>query len=308
MIVITGASSFTGFHFTLEIAKYKKIICFSHKKFSSYKDLKKTRLQILKKNKNIKLIFNCSFGSEKMIRVIKSYKNICFCFHHAQTLNAKDDFKFSFLESFNQDLYNIDNFFKKCSNNIKKIIFSSSIFQKEHSKQLIDFNKYSLNKSITLETLKFFCHKFNIRLINFVISNPFGVLEDRRYSFYLLNNWINKSTPIVGSPDFIREYIYIDDLKKLYFNATKLNLNKNYKEIKPRGLKMTNLKFANFLKNNFTKYISHKIYLSVKKSYSTEPKNISFNGNSNYNISNSKIKEYFEYYLNHNYKNNLSKN
>ena len=297
MIFLTGCTSFTGFHFAQELSKKNFIYCFVNRDLDSYKNLKLKRLKILKKNKKIKLFFNSPFGSSKMINYLKKENEIIFCFHHAQTKYSKNDNKFSLFNSFYKDTFNIDNFFKLLGHKIKKIIFSSSIFQKDFSNTKIDFSKYAFNKSNTFMFIKFFCYHYDIQLINFIISNPFGQLEDQRFTYYLIKNWKTNKTPIINTPNLIRENILIDDLKKYYsFAVNRIYIRKNI-ELKPRGLKMSNLNFAKYLKSKIEEFFSLELNLNyVHNLYEREPKNISFKGLSNYYISDSNLYRYFKYY------------
>jgi hypothetical protein len=50
----------------------------------------------------------------------------------------------------------------------------------------------------------------------FVIANPFGPLEERRFTNYLMKSWFENSVPSVNTPGYVRDNIHVSLLSKAY--------------------------------------------------------------------------------------------
>lgn len=69
-----------------------------------------------------------------------------------------------------------------------------------------------------------------------MIPNPFGPYEEDRFTTYLAKHWLGKKTPVVASPNYIRDNIHAPLLAKAYlFFAEKMTHNKGYLTYHPSG-------------------------------------------------------------------------
>ena len=55
-----------------------------------------------------------------------------------------------------------------------------------------------------------------ISLGKFVIPNPFGPLEEPRFTHYLAKKWFAKEVAIVNTPLYVRDNIHVSLLAKSY--------------------------------------------------------------------------------------------
>jgi hypothetical protein len=55
-----------------------------------------------------------------------------------------------------------------------------------------------------------------MKLGKFVIPNPFGPYEESRFTTYLIQNWLQKKTALVTSPEYVRDNIPVSLLAKAY--------------------------------------------------------------------------------------------
>ena len=46
-------------------------------------------------------------------------------------------------------------------------------------------NKYGISKSITYDKIKSICKEFNFKLKSIFITNPWGILEEKKLNYYL---------------------------------------------------------------------------------------------------------------------------
>ena len=230
-----------------------------YQKKSEYKFIRANRIKILEKKKNINLIYKIKFGDKKFINLIKKIRFDTICLHHAETLNYNDDRKFKFKKSIKKNINNIDHVFKKL-NSKTLIIVSNTIFQEIKSKNYVPVNNYGKSKSITYEKIKSACKVYNLKYKSIFITNPWGIYEEKKLNFYIINNWLQNKEVIISYPNYIRDNIYID---KLTENYIKIFYSKTKKiDYFPSGYCGTNKQFINALQKKFEKFF--KIKTKVK--------------------------------------------
>ena len=295
-LIFSGSTSFTGFSFLKELVNYNlNIVCNLTNKKNHYKELKKIRLQELSKHKKIKFIENCKFGSNKYLELLKSQKNFSLCHHSSFTQNYNDNLKFDLNLTNNNNLKNIDKVFSILKDNCEEIILTESIFQSKYNYNLFETSKYSLSKSITSMVFDYYSNLYNIKLRKFIICNPWGSYEEKRFTYYLMNCWSLNKIPIIKRPYDIRENIYINDLSKRYSSFI---LNSSKKIYCPSGQQMSNLNFAKFLKSQLSDYLNKEFqitWLRNQKS-SSEPIKIINPNSSSYVVKKKDLVYYFNYY------------
>jgi hypothetical protein len=69
---------------------------------------------------------------------------------------------------------------------------------------------------LTWEVFHYACTSAGLPLGKFVISNPFGPLEEPRFTAYLARTWREGKTAIVQTPDYVRDSIPADLLGRVY--------------------------------------------------------------------------------------------
>lgn len=260
-ILFLGASSFTGFHFVKKISTDKnfKIYCTLTKNFQNYYGLKKSRIEILKEKKNIYFLKKTLFGNNNFLKIIKQLNFDVICLHHANTKFYNDDNKFNKDKSIKTNTKNIDKIFKLLNKNTK-IIISNTIYQKNKTKKNSSITKYGKSKEETYEIYKIFCNKYKLKYKSIFIPNPWGILEEKRMLFSMFDCWLNQKTFIVRFPRYVRDNIYVDKLKNIYFRVLKSQSKK--KEYFPSGYCCSNKKFILAIKKKFEKFF--QIKCSVK--------------------------------------------
>ena len=254
-VLFLGVTSFTGFHFVKQLSNNKslKIYCVLTKKIKKYKCIKKNRLKLISKLKNIKILENIKFGDKNFLNVIRENNFDIICFHYAYTENYNDDSKFNFKKSIRENLNNIEKVFS-LFNQHQKIIITNTVFQNILDKNYEPVNNYGKSKSITYEVIKNYCFANKIKYKSFYIPNPWGKLEEKKLNYYLIKQWYNGKTPTVNYPRYIRDNIFIDKLSKSY---CKLIFTKSNKiEYFPTGYCSSNKNFIEALRFEFSKYFN----------------------------------------------------
>ncbi len=256
-ILFIGVSSFTGYGFVKKILKNKffEVHCTLTKKLKDYEYIKKKRIKIIAQNKKVYLYNDTKFGSKKFLGILEKNNFDVICFHYAYTKNYNDNKKFNLKKSLNENLYKIDEVFKRIDGN-SKIIISNTIFQDVKEKKYSATNTYGISKTKTYEKIKYYCKLSNLKYKSIFITNPWGILEEKKLNYLLIKHWLNNKTPKITFPNYIRDNILIDDLSNAYYKI----LNSNSKKINyfPSGYCSSNEVFISALKNKFEKFFKKK--------------------------------------------------
>lgn len=268
-LLFLGVSSFTGYHFVKKISEKKKniIYCTLTKKINQYKSIRLKRIRELKRKKNIIFIKETKFGDKSFIKLLSKNKFDTICFHHASTKDYNDDSKFKLNKSLEQNISNINKVFNKI-NKQTKIIVSNTIFQKIISKKYKAVNKYGISKSITYDKIVNYCNKYNLKYKCIYITNPWGILEEKKLNYYLIYNWLQNKKTFISHPAYIRDNIYIDKLSAHYLKV----INSGSKKIDyfPSGYCSSNKVFIEAFKVKFEKFFNIK----AEVQYATKTKYI----------------------------------
>ena len=257
-LLFLGASSFTGYHFVNKISdnKQNKIYCTLTKNLNKYKSTRLERIKLLNKKKNIFFIKKVKFGDKKFIKLLSRKKFDIICLHHASTKNYNNDLKFNLNKSIKENTPNLRKVFSKIHNQTT-IIVTNTIYQKINEKKYKAVNKYGISKSITYDKIKSICKEFDFKLKSIFITNPWGILEEKKLNYYLINNWLKNKKTFISHPNYIRDNIYIDKLAKYYLKI--LNSNSTKINYFPSGYCSTNKVFIEAFKIKFEKFFNKKV-------------------------------------------------
>lgn len=217
-ILLTGASSFTGFWFAKELSKagHEVVATFTKISVEDYDGIRNERISLLLND--ITSVFNCRFGDDIFLEIIKSGIDVL-CHHGADVTNYKSN-SFDIAAALKNNTNNIISVIEAIAKSrCNSIVYTGSVFENNEGKgslPLRAFSPYGLSKSFTYETLKFFCEINKVKLGKFVIPNPFGPFEEARFTTFLIQNWFKGNTPQIKTPSYVRDNIHVDLLAKSY--------------------------------------------------------------------------------------------
>ena len=253
----------------MRLAKKKsiKIYCTLTKNLKDYDSIRLKRIALIKKKTNVKLIPQIKFGDKKFIKLLSTVKFNTICFHHALTKNYNDDAKFNLTKSLNVNVPNIDRVFKKIDKKCL-IVVSNTIFQEIKKKNYTSLNKYGISKTLTYEKIKDYCKKYNLRHKSIYITNPWGIYEEKKLNYFLIQSWLKNGKISIKYPKYIRDNIFIEKLSKSYLEIVKSKSKKI--DYFPSGYCCTNKAFIEAFKIKFEKFFNIKTnvdYLFKTKHY-----------------------------------------
>jgi nucleoside-diphosphate-sugar epimerase len=220
-VLFTGSSSFTGYWFIRELhaAGHEVIATFRGPGASAYsEDPRATRVARL--GELCEPRFNCSFGGDRFIELIRELGQIdVLCHHAADTTNYKSA-DFDVLSAVESNTHRIGEVFSALkASGCNRMVLTGSFFaggEGAGSEGLPHFSAYGLSKAITSEIVRFQALQADFGFSKFVIPNPFGPFEEARFTTYLVRTWYQRETPSVSSPAYVRDNIHVSLLAKAY--------------------------------------------------------------------------------------------
>ena len=218
-ILLTGASSFTGVWFlsALRDAGHDVTVTMTQEGPDSYDEPKRRERVDAVGGLASDVLWATRFGDESFLRAVGGFDLLCH--HGADVRDYKSrDFDVSrALASNTQGLRAALDAFADGGG--RRVLLTGSVFEGGEGaggQGLPHFSPYGLSKALTAEVFRYECGDRGLHLGKFVIPNPFGPMEEPRFTAYLMRNWFEGKTPQVNTPAYIRDNIHVDLLARCY--------------------------------------------------------------------------------------------
>ncbi|MFN4123401.1 MAG: NAD-dependent epimerase/dehydratase family protein [Flavobacteriales bacterium] len=238
-ILFTGASSFTGFWFAKKLveAGHEVHCTFTASSIDTYDDVRKLRSELLS---NLTYNhFGIKFGDERFIALIEKENFDLLCHHAAYVTNYKSpefDVVHAVMENTNNCLKVLQTLLDK---GCKKMLLTGSVFEGGEGRgtePLLHFSPYGLSKSLSAQIFEYYTNKMQFGYGKFVIPNPFGPFEEKRFTAYLINSWLKGEVPQIGTPDYVRDNIPVTLLADYYVHFCENLREGEKKKLSPSGI------------------------------------------------------------------------
>ncbi len=247
-ILFTGASSFTGFWFVKTLAAAgHEIVCPITRNLEDYASLRGQRLEWLKPV--CRLVPNAPFGSDAFVRLVRteSFDQLC---HHAADVKNYKRLDFDAAAALRNNTHNLATVLGAAgARGLQSVVLTGTYFEAGEglgSEPQRTFSPYSLSKTLTFEAFRAECQQARLPLGKFVLPNPFGPLEEPRFTAFLMHEWQADKTCEVRTPDYLRDNIHVDLLAAVYarFVAQVARAKVPLLKINPSGYVETQGEFA----------------------------------------------------------------
>ena len=219
-ILITGGSSFTGYWFIRELAAagHEVVATFTRSGIDQYDELRASRIG--ESLKHCTPVWNCSFGDDSFIRALRDQGDWDLLCHHGAFVQDYKSIDFDVIAALQANTNNLKPVLEQLTDaNCGKLLLTGSVFEQDEGmgeQPLRAFSPYGLSKGLSAQMFRFWCEHLGIGLHKFVIPNPFGPFEEKRFTAYLINNWLNDNGAGVNTPDYVRDNIHVSLLAKAY--------------------------------------------------------------------------------------------
>ena len=224
-VLLTGASSFTGTWFVdrLVAAGHDVHATLTGADADAYAEqgVRTTRVQQVLEQATP--IFGCRFGDDTFMDALTSGGFDVLCHHAADVTNYKSpDFDAgAALVNNTRNLAAVLDAFKQGGGS--RVVSTQSVFAggigagtRDADGNLPHFSPYGLSKCTTCETIRYYAGEAGLPLGEFVIPNPFGPLEEPRFTNYLVKTWFAGKQAGCNTPAYVRDNIHIGLMARCY--------------------------------------------------------------------------------------------
>lgn len=218
-ILLTGASSFTGYWFAKSLAAAgHDVVAPLRGHLDSPNDPGRSeRLRRLRGK--VELVPACGFGSAKFLAVIRNRGFEVLCHHGAEVGDYRNP-EFDITGATAVNTLNLRTVLRTMSERgLKGVVLTGSIFEQDEgagTQPLMAFSPYGVSKGLTAQIMRHRCHEAGLPLGKFVIPNPFGPLEQPRLGAYLARTWSAGAAAEIKTPAYIRDNIHVGLLAACY--------------------------------------------------------------------------------------------
>jgi nucleoside-diphosphate-sugar epimerase len=218
-ILLTGASSFTGYWFVTELVKARhSVVSVFQRCPEAYEGERKRRVEgVLELCRSE---FECSFGDERFLALIRREGNWDALCHHGANVTDYRSPDFDVAEAVRTNTYNAVSVLESLrERGCRRVMLTGSVFEGGEgagSDHLRCFSPYGLSKGLTAEVFRYYTAVLGLQMGKFVIPNPFGPHEEPRFTSYLARCWHAGEVAKVNTPAYVRDNIHVSLLAKAY--------------------------------------------------------------------------------------------
>jgi len=216
-ILLTGASSFTGFWFAraLHAAGHHVVAGLRGGRGSYTEGVRAARVARLPEV--AECAYGLNFGDPGFLDLCHYGTWDLLCHHAAEVRNYRaPDFNISAALAANtRALPTV----LRNMRGLAGVVLTGSVFEPSEgagTMPLTAFSPYGVSKALTAEVVRYWCAHLRLPLGKFVIPNPFGPYEEPRFCTYLMRQWKAGAVAEVRTPSYVRDNIHADLLALAY--------------------------------------------------------------------------------------------
>jgi UDP-glucose 4-epimerase len=217
-ILLTGASSFTGYWFAkaLSEAGHRVVATLRAPRTEYLEGVRAERVRRLAAVAEI--VDEAPFGGDRFLSVARgAFDALC---HHAARVGDYRSRDFDIPGALAENTANLHSVLEALvRGGLRGVVLTGSVFEQNEGvgeMPLVAFSPYGLSKGLTAEIVRYRCRELGLRFCKFVIPNPFGPLEEPRFCAYLTRSWRKGEVARVNTPDYVRDNIHVSLLAAAY--------------------------------------------------------------------------------------------
>jgi UDP-glucose 4-epimerase len=221
-ILLTGASSFTGYWFARELVTAgHAVVAPLRRAKDAYSGLRGERVAQLAGL--VDIVWSCTFGEGNFLKLVEAGNFDVLC-HNAARVGDHRSPDFDIVAALAENTKAVSRLLRSLvERGAKAVVLTGSVFEADEgvgSFPLRAFSPYGVSKGITAAVFRYWCDEFGVPLGKFVIPNPFGPYEEPRFCSYLVNTWRRNEIAEVRTPRYVRDNIHVTLLAKAYAHFT----------------------------------------------------------------------------------------
>jgi UDP-glucose 4-epimerase len=247
-VLLTGASSFTGYWFALALNRAGfHVVAPLRAAVTSYREGPRAE-RVRRLVAAAEIVEAAPFGSDRFIDLAKAggYDVLC---HHAARVGDYRSPDFDIPGALQENTANLRAVLEALARGgLGCVVLTGSVFEEGEGAgeaPLVAFSPYGLSKGLTAAVVSHRCREFGLRYGKFVIPNPFGPLEEPRFCAYLVRTWRNGEVARVNTPAYVRDNIHVSLLADAYARFVgEMCAEKGRDKLNPSGYVETQGAFA----------------------------------------------------------------
>jgi nucleoside-diphosphate-sugar epimerase len=237
-ILLTGASSFTGYWFAkaLSEAGHRVVAPLRAPRADYVEGVRAERVRRLAAIAEI--VDAAPFGGDRFLSVARGeFDVLC---HHAARVGDYRSPDFDIAGALRENTANLHSVLEALSRGaLRGVVLTGSVFEQNEGageRPLFAFSPYGLSKGLTAEVVRHRCQEFGLYYGKFVIPNPFGPLEEPRFCAYLIRSWRKGEVARLNTPDYVRDNIHVSLLAAAYAKFVgEMAVGKGRDKLNPSG-------------------------------------------------------------------------
>lgn len=218
-ILLTGASSFTGYWFAEQLASAGHDVTATLRSDADAYRMGMRGERVARLRRIAECVVSCPFGGERFLDLMRGSRFDVLC-HHAATVENYRSLDFDVAHALRENTRNLPAVLRLGQERgLNGVVLTGSYFEQGEgagSLPLLAFSPYGLSKGATFDVFRYWTTYVGIKLAKFVIPNPFGPLEEPRFCAYLLERWCQNRPATVKTPHYVRDNIHVSLLARAY--------------------------------------------------------------------------------------------
>ena len=240
-ILFTGASSFTGYWFVRALCDAgHDVVAVFRKHLEGYTDpVRRARVDQLLPL--CRPVWGLTFGERTFVDLIASESRWDLLCHHAAEVRDYRRSDFDAIAALASNVRNAPDILDRLKlQGGRAVVLTGTFFEQGEgtgSDGIPTVSPYGLSKFLTAEIFRFHLRERGLQMGKFVVPNPFGPYEERRFTTYLMEKWFARETATVLTPDYVRDNIHVSLLAKAYlqFVETVSHSRDGFIKLNPSG-------------------------------------------------------------------------
>ncbi|MDQ0512171.1 NAD-dependent epimerase/dehydratase family protein [Ancylobacter amanitiformis] len=218
-VLLTGASSFTGYWFAEALAKAgAQVVAPLTAGRADYAEGARAQ-RVARLGTVAEIVEHAPFGSERFLDLAGTGGFDLLC-HHAARVGDYRSPDFDVAGALAENTHNLRPVLGALARGgLKGVVLTGSVFEQDEGageEPRVAFSPYGLSKGLTATVVEHRCREIGLRYGKFVIPNPFGPLEEPRFCSYLIRTWREGKAARVNTPDYVRDNIHVSLLASAY--------------------------------------------------------------------------------------------